>query len=232
MIYIVASLASISSRIDSLSSTVDSIIKQVDKLHIYLNNYTYVPKFLEHEKIIIYRSQNYRDLADIGKFYPLFINNMNCYFFSIDDDIIYPPNYVKRMLDKYKSYHEECVITIHGNNIPNIRLESYYNQKKCIHYIRNLGQDTKVDIAGTGTVLFKSSLLPTSINDFPQPLMADIWFYNLTKKYNIDVYAIARPKGWLQAFKNVTVRKDAISFDFKEIDKQVTKTLNKIHGFE
>lgn len=222
----IASLASIPSRIESLKSVIDSIIDQVDELHIYLNNYSGNPSFLNNQKIKTYKSQDFKDLTDIGKFYPLIQDNIDCYFFSIDDDIIYPANYVKKMVQKIEYYNQKSLICVHGNILPNRKLNSYFAEKKCIQYHYKLEHDTKVDVPGTGTLAFRSNLLNLELGDFPLNRMSDIWTYKKAYQYGIDVISISRPEKWLRAYMDILEREDAISYDVSQIDIDVTNVIN------
>jgi hypothetical protein len=226
MIKKIAGLASIPSRIESLRYVVDSIIGQIDEFHIYLNNYSTIPDFLSRDKVTIYRSQDFKDLTDIGKFYPLFNQNVDCYFFSIDDDIIYPANYAERMIGKIKSYDEKALICVHGNVLPRRKLESYFAEKKCLQYHYFFAEDQKVDVPGTGTLAFRSNLLKLSLDDFPLDKMSDIWIFKKAFEKKIDVISIEREKNWLRAYMDILEREDAISYDVSLIDKQVTETIN------
>ena len=105
---VTVSIATIPSRKEALKITIDSLINQVDKIYIYLNNYEEIPNYLTYnsyklktqglKKIEYFRSQNYKDLGDVGKFHCVGI--IKGYHFTCDDDIIYPDNYIKYMIEK------------------------------------------------------------------------------------------------------------------------------------
>ena len=76
---VTVSIATIPSRKEALKATINSLINQVDKIHVYLNNYEKIPNCLTYnsyklktqglKKIEYFRSQDYEDLGDVGKFY-------------------------------------------------------------------------------------------------------------------------------------------------------------------
>ena len=85
-------------RIDSLVKTVESIINQCDELNIIFNSeITEIPSIFFEKKINLIFSDN--SYGDAMKFY--FLEKSDGYFITIDDDIIYPPNYVRRNVRKH-----------------------------------------------------------------------------------------------------------------------------------
>ena len=37
----------------------------------------------------------------------------NAYAFSVDDDIVYPPDYVRRMVTKIEEYRRQAIVGVH-----------------------------------------------------------------------------------------------------------------------
>ncbi len=104
-----ANMATQPARIETALKTIDSIIDQVDVVRLYLNNFIDVPREFMHEKIEIHIG---KDLRSSGKcFWAL---NENEYYFTIDDDLIYPPTYVEDMLKKLNTYDDDIVLSLHG----------------------------------------------------------------------------------------------------------------------
>src|SRR5690625_4312668 len=68
---VIASLATMPSRTEVLREAFSSIYWQVDEVHVFLNNFEEVPEFLNLPRVTLYRSQDYRDYKDVGKFFPL-----------------------------------------------------------------------------------------------------------------------------------------------------------------
>lgn len=224
---VIGSLATIPSRIDLLSKVVISIIDQLDILNIYLNNYPAVPDFLNHKKIRCYTSQKYGDRADTGKFFPL--QFYDGYLFTLDDDLVYPDNYVSSLREKVRLYNHKAFICVHGNILPNTPLESYYKQKKGLHYMRELLIDKQVDIPGTGTMAFHSDIYKVNLDDFLIPCLTDIWVFGIAKKLNIPVISVERGNNWI---KPLIIKKDPHSIyeKFNGNDNLPTKIINLIRS--
>lgn len=224
---IIASIASMPTRKNILKRCIESILPQVDLLNIYLNGYEVVPEFLIDKKIKIYDSIQYGDKADVGKFFPLYLQKYKGYIFTLDDDLLYPSNYVDVMVHKIEKYKRKNFICVHGNILPKNRLTSYYREKIGVHYAKKLSSDTYVDVPGTGTLAFHSQLYPVDINDFSKPFMTDIWLYNIANKNHIPIVSIEREDFWLRSLLQ-TPDKDSIYARFSDDDSFVTNIVNSI----
>jgi len=190
---ITIALASIPQRENCLRQVITSVINQCDKLNIYLNGYKNKPEFLNHKKIICFIRD---DLGDIGKFYN--IENENGYYFTIDDDIIYPNDYAYKMIQAIDRHQKKVIMGVHGSIINAQRMYNYYKDRSLTHYRNQLLQERGVHIIGTGTAAFHTSTIKVKLTDFPQPNMADIWFALLAQKQRIPMILIPRPLHWLK----------------------------------
>ena len=188
-----------------LPKVVDSIIGQVDDLFLYLNDYT-VEQFLELRKelpsnvVLMLGRQEAGNITDVGKFY------MSCQLygwqFTLDDDLLYPSNYVQTMIAKAEHYGRSAVICVHGRTFNQLPVDSYYKNSRTYNYKLPLEEDTIVHVGGTGTCCFHSDLLFFSTADFFTDKMADIWFAIKCVDKDVPIIAVQREQGWLKDAKN------------------------------
>jgi len=199
---IIASCASIPSRERSLKDTVNSIINQVDRLYVYLNDYKKVPNFLKHNKITVFRSQNESgDLGDAGKFYPC--EKVKGYFFTIDDDIIYPPDYVTTFISAIEKHKRKCVVSVHGRNFNNLPTHSYYHGfSEAFSCLQSVINNHFIHICGTGVLAYHTDTIKVKPENFEASNMADIWFSKLCQEQNIPVLCLKHNRGWITTSKN------------------------------
>src|SRR3990167_1357662 len=226
---IIASMAAIPSRLESLQNAVESLINQVDELIVYLNEWKVVPDFLFHKKISLLEGAN---LGDTGKFYGL--QGAEGYLFTVDDDLIYPTNYVEKMIDKINQYHRQAFICVHGNLLPKIPIKSYYLEKKGVHCSRELKEDIKVDVPGTGTLAYHSSMYKLNMHDFGRKNMTDIWLYKLAKRLNITIICITRSLHWIKSY-SLKYPSESIYLSNYKNDSYQTGIVNQVisqHGTE
>lgn len=139
---------------------IKSIINQVDTIRIYFNPpYYKIPEELKNEKIEIYIGS---DIGAAGKF--LNIDNKDEIYFSIDDDLIYPQDYVQNTL-KYLNKSNAC--SYHGIVFDKDKPAQQYLQLgniKPIHFANR--ELLEVDIIGTGVGAVYTDSINCSINDF------------------------------------------------------------------
>jgi len=83
-------IATITERESLLINTIKSLYDQADRINIWLNNYRSIPLWLSDPKIKHHATIN--NVGDAGKFG----FKSKGFIFSCDDDIIYPPDYVKK----------------------------------------------------------------------------------------------------------------------------------------
>jgi len=150
---IIASMATVPGREKICEKALCSIEQQVDSLYYW--------KSVIHNR-----------MDDARKFYCLIEDG---YFFTIDDDIIYPPDYAEKMIAAIEKYDRKAVVTLHGKRV-RPPIESYYNggAYKKYHCLGTVEGDHRVHIPGTGVMAYHSDTIRFSMDDFPEENMADI----------------------------------------------------------
>lgn len=189
---IMASMASIPSRVGGLEKVVNSLLHQVSQLNLYLNNYKSIPYFLKNnKKIKVFMSQDYKDLGDIGKFF--FLKDYSGYYFSCDDDIIYPKDYVKNTINQIEYFERKAIVGYHGILL-NSNFKSYYESRKSFHFRKNVEYSRSVNILGTGVMAFHTDTAKFDINIFKKENMADIWMGIFAKNNKIPMICLRHNK--------------------------------------
>lgn len=222
---ITVKIASIPERISQLKVTIESFLKKVDSIQVYLNNYSFIPLFLNHKKICVFTSQEYGDIGDIGKFYQ--IEQQQGYILTIDDDLIYPSGYVDSMVRKIDFYQRKVLICVHGNILPKQKLVSYYKDKQSVHFEKELLKDIRVDIPGTGTLGFHTDNIKISQQIFVSPNMTDIWLAAYAKENNIPIISILRQCSWVIQARGEAFQRSIYQASFQK-DSYQTQVVNNI----
>lgn len=189
-------MASIASREEGLKQAMQSLAEQVDEFHVYLNDYPVVPVWLsEWPGVMVYTSQQHGVIGDSGKFYG-YSKTEAPWYFTCDDDIIYPPNYAQVLIDAAARYG--CPVGVHGSLL-RYPISGYYESsaRHVLHFKWRNNVDRRVHILGTGTMLFERRMLP-HLPRFDFPNMADIWIAKYLAQRGIAMYSVMRPDGWLK----------------------------------
>jgi glycosyltransferase involved in cell wall biosynthesis len=201
---VVAAVCSIPQRVASLERVVASVIDQVDYLHVYLDKYDTVPAFLRgNSKISITRSQSvkpdYRDNAKFLKYDHYKKSHGEIFYLTIDDDIVYPADYVIYHMRVSEAFGRRCVTGLHGV-VYNENPGRYFGNRRVYHYEKDvLKSHVLVNCLGTGTTGFYSSCF-ASMNprQWVPSGMVDIHFSVMAKTANVPLVCMARNPGWLR----------------------------------
>jgi hypothetical protein len=192
---IYANMATIPKRIFHLETVVNSILPQVDQLNVYLNNFEEVPWFLNNPKINVVQSQEHGDRGDAGKFF--WSDKVNGYYFTIDDDILYPADYVERLKEALDKRGKKCAIGVHGEIYGNSIRHWTKDRVETLHFYYENKKDRPVMVLGTGCALFHTEFLKVDPEDFKIPNMADVWFAVICHRNLFFRVVIAHEFGWL-----------------------------------
>lgn len=188
-----AHMATLPDRVEMMEKAVMSIYDQVDELVIALNGHKEIPDVCRLDKIKYYELDN--SMGDLAKFYD--VAYYQGYIFTIDDDLIYPPDYVETYIKKIDQYHQP--VTVHGAIKEDPPIESYYGSTRRVngekvrkHWSVENYKDTVIDTGGTGCMGWHSSDLQVNYDEIvtnmpvisealgckPYNLvnMGDIWF--------------------------------------------------------
>jgi glycosyltransferase involved in cell wall biosynthesis len=183
-------------RIESLVKSLESIIDQCDVINVTLNSHDGdIPEILYHDKINLMLSDN--SLGDAMKFYML--DKSDGYYLTIDDDLIYPPNYVEHMIAKCKEYGNTRVMTLHGRNFASFPITSYYRSATeryaCLNAVK---KNVIVQFGGTGVMCFHTDLFKLGIDYFMAPNMADVWIGRYCLDNKIEILCLRHESGFIK----------------------------------
>jgi len=189
---ITAHLASVPERALSLCMVLKSIFNQVDHIYVALNGYLEIPTYCEEFRNVIFRIMD-NSLGDAAKF--AFLPGVTGLVLICDDDLQYSSQYVRIMRQKVMQYN--CPCSLHGKVYPH-PVESYKQIKENYHCLNGVVGDHRVDIIGTGTLVFDTSMVKLSLADFPIPNMADVWFSKLCWEQDIPMMAVEHKAGFVR----------------------------------
>ena len=217
---ITAAMATYPAREHVLCDAIDSIIDQVDCLFIYLNNYEQIPDIiLDHPKrnkieVVVDPKSNLRAAA---KFF--WLSNIEGYHLTIDDDIIYPENYVARLVAACKSFNDNAIIGVHGSIFNKFVKDASKCRSDIFNFQEGLESIKRVHMIGSGTSIFPNKIAK-EINIsklFQHPLANDELLALIAKDKNIPIYAIDRDKGWMKSNPNMEYG----IFEEKQLNKEI-----------
>jgi GT2 family glycosyltransferase len=171
-------------RFETLALTVDSLNNNTikpDHIHVYDN------------------SKESVDYSDLAKFYFLKQYDEPIYYFSCDDDILYPKTYIEDMINAIEKH--KTIVTHHGRILNKLDVNYYNGGHKpfaCLH--QNL-HERLIDVAGTGVTAFRTDYFnPVDLykQSYKFKRMSDIVFSYQAAKQNKFITILPHSKGYFK----------------------------------
>jgi hypothetical protein len=134
-------------------------------------------------------------MGDAGKFYKVDFFK-NSYYFSIDDDLIYPKNYVENTLNELKSVQDQSIVTYHGKIFKN-ETKSYHDVNENFRCLDVVKENKEIDFPGTGVMCFHTSYFKLRFSDFDFPNIADTIVGIEIKNQNKKCIVLKHEKNWI-----------------------------------
>ncbi|MFA5366490.1 MAG: hypothetical protein WC333_01010 [Dehalococcoidia bacterium] len=211
-------------RDECLFKTIDSIYNQADEINIALNSHDRIPdRFVNDSKINCFITDN--SIGDGFKF--LKLEDSDGYYFTIDDDLVYPPNYAEYMIAKFHLYGGQYIVSLHGRSFTGYPVASYYRSPHYnYHCLGNVDKDVFVHLGGSGVAMFHTNLLKFSHKDIKHPNMADIWLAKFANEKGIRIVCLEHKSNYLTY--QAEVGEKTIFDEFKFNDKVQTDLMNTI----
>ncbi len=170
-----------------------------------MNEYNYldVPKWAQGNNKILGTFGG--DLSDNVKFSELPLINLfgkHELFYSCDDDLIYPPEYVA-YLRTWLIDHP--VVSLHGRKLQTTGnyLNSYYRGSHLVYDYRcHVADLQEVEVIGTGVAAIDTSkFCPSEIYRSPFKKMSDLVFSLEAAKQGVPLFVVPHPENWVQSIQ-------------------------------
>lgn len=193
-----ANLATYPPRLDSLGRVIRSIYDQFDEIRICCNEMPHTVPNIEDkdDKIQLIFPKN--NLTDNGKFWALdyFDTDQHEYFFTLDDDLIYPPDYVERTVTNIEKFG--LIVSYHGRKLLRKDVD-YYSGHKGFHCLNQVKGNVKVDVCGTGVTAFDTRYFhPKGLASHKLQLMSDLIFSLEAAKQGKRIGVMEHEAGWIK----------------------------------
>lgn len=217
----------------TVGNAIKSILNQsrkVDKIVLHVNSDS-PPKDLPEDNRVDVRL-SLENHADNGKF--KYMKEFEGYFFTVDDDISYPPDYVERLIQYVDHFGKSSIIGVHGAVFPvgpPVSRWAEYRELRRTHTFTTANASfTKVNCLGTGTIAFHSQIGIPNFEEFDTLRMVDLHIAVWAQKNNIRMYSCPRRKNWLTEFDiDHEQRIWSQANTQKELQAEMILTLNKVN---
>jgi hypothetical protein len=185
-------------------NTINSLLRcpELTEITVVCNNYTkkqieQVRKEVDSPKLTLIQGFNEKGCSEKLRF----INSGSSKYIALcDDDLIYPANYLTKMIEAADNY--KCLVSAHGRVLKKEKATNYYLHKLAMyHCLHEVVQTTQVDIAGSGVCLFARHLLPNVGNLYRSiihPNMTDIYLSSFCLLNGVARVVVRHQNGWIK----------------------------------
>jgi hypothetical protein len=209
-----AQLATVPERMEALIQVIDSLAPQVDRLNVMLNGHTgeqavkLYNRYANSKHINFHRRDN--SMTDAEKYYR--VEELQGYILTCDDDILYPPDYVKYMISKVEQYDRKFVVTLHGRVYSGLPIYSFYRDRKpgfntpgagmfrCMDEVKGdhiILADGIVGCGGDGVMCWHSDTLQMRYEYCELPNMSQLWMALTCNHFNVPQIVVEHPSDFL-----------------------------------
>lgn len=198
-----ANIATYPGRESALVEMLKSIDGQFDFIRICANGYTNEAA-KELASMLGQRGSVFvpeEDKADNGKFLYLDVIEDPEYYFTLDDDIIYPGNYVSETLKYLAEFGS--IITYHGRKLQQKGVD-YYKGHLQYHCLNEQKEALEIDVMGSGVAAFDTRYFhPKGLADDKRLRMADLVISLEAAKQNKVIGLAPHKRGWFKLVENI-----------------------------
>jgi hypothetical protein len=135
------------------------------------------------------------DYTDNAKFIILSHLPDPVYFFSCDDDILYPDDYIEKTIKEIDKHN--CIITYHGRRLRGKGLD-YYHDHSAFRCDKSYIETKELDVCGTGVTAFRTDYFnPKDIYKAEDKCMSDLVFSLEAAKQGKKIMHIGHYGMWI-----------------------------------
>ena len=226
----IGALATFHDRIGIVDDTIKSLHDQLDLLMIYCNDQeSYDALVIRYENVKKFHGP---DINDRGKFaWCGMLKNSDNIYFTFDDDLIYPPDYVQKTLSELNKYGNRAVVGYHGKKLLDRNIKRYYvdptEREKRYNYavLYGVPENQVADIMGTGCMAF--DLRYFCPDPLKEDMMTDIEVSCMAEYQKKNRIVIAHPPGWVTYNQKMKGRWTVWNHFQTESDKRQVELLNQ-----
>ncbi|MCC7275812.1 MAG: glycosyltransferase family 2 protein [Alphaproteobacteria bacterium] len=215
---VVAGMATMPSRGETLALALASIVPQVDRLFLFLDRFETPPPRLD-PKVVPLRSQDFGDLRANGKLLGLLMCADPSVYLTVDDDILYPEGYARRMAAHVAAAPVPAALGVHGSRLKP-QLGSYRDDRFVVHRTMEVARPVPVQVLGTDGAAFDTSVLRFDVRTWPQVNMVDLGFALECARRGVARFVVPRARLWIRPLDYA--QPDSIYVRLQEDDRAQT----------
>lgn len=136
------------------------------------------------------------------KFYAFDETEDDSDFLTIDDDIVYPLDYIKKLVDGIEKYQRKSVVSFHGSIFRRFPVLDFRKDRVLHQYFQHVRVDLPVHIVGSGVTGFYTGTLRDAGFSFDSLAgssnMTDDIFSLFCRRHNIEMRVLQHGVQWMK----------------------------------
>ena len=228
---VVGGVATTRNRLPLLRQVLADLAGQVDLMYLYLNGLSSPPAWLqspEWDWVHPIPSEGTHPLAvgdagDAGKFAGVDWVPTGAFFATVDDDLRYPPHYLRSLASASAAYGDTAAVAFHGYSVVSPSWSYLSARALNVRLLGSSGMDMPMHVGGTGAMAFRrSAAVPVTFTDFRARNMADLWMASVLQRHRVPLVTLAHGQGFVthQPLQSVGVKTIWDAFDGAETPLQ------------
>ena len=221
---ITISMASIPERADGMVRVMIDLLPYCDNFDVCLNGYPADVNYqgFNDPKVNVIRMLVGDGAGAGGKFYAS--RRTPGYHITVDDDLMYPQDYVATLIRGLEKYKRQAIVGIQGSFIVqgNASLISIYHQTA-------LSQDIPVHMLGTGTMAYHTDSFNVDMTQF-HPGKIDDQVAAMALQAHVPMIVLAHDANWLKEDTEVAMKRP-LRRDLHALEAARQRMLGRIWTF-
>jgi hypothetical protein len=192
---VLAALATIPRREAFLERVLGSLRPQVDRIHVYLNGWQKPPK------AVLELADRYEISAENeGAERKLFwAESWDGLYFSCDDDIVYPRDYVAVMREAVERWRGRALVTSHGRSyVPDPRSVHHVLPQSLGLYSQNVRPGRWINHGGTGVMAWDTATVRVPAT-YPERNLADLQVAMWAQDNEVPTWLVPHEAHWFES---------------------------------
>jgi len=211
----VVGLATRKRRIEGAMQTICALQPQCDEMHVFVHEYgrrAPLPRWLfQWSNVHVYSDREYPDRGALDKHLFCPEDDSNAVFLSVDDDILYPADYVAKTLERLLEYGPRYIVSWHGSYYEDPPIRNYHEQRRALfHFWREIPEDLHVNVLGAGCMARFANALHVDWKRYTKYYSDDFIIASCAAEQQLGKVVLAHESGWIKDNRLVT-RADAVA---------------------
>ncbi len=194
---VLVGMASIPERAETMLRAVGSLAPQCDRLVVCLNEYEHPPAGLARFGNVEVMMKGEDNEGDAEKFAA--VNEWDGIVVTVDDDILYPPDYVARLREGIDKWGPRTAVGFHGGvtlGWDGFHVTASGKRVRCLELLAE--DDPDINVLGTGAMGIHAGHIPIWRSSFRYPNMADVQFACHAHALGVPMACLSHTAGWLK----------------------------------